>query len=528
MSLRQRMNRQIALLFITLFTIIGALAVPATTSPDDGSADESPTNSPQLSVSQPRGTLVVALRADPESLDPYFVYHPSGFVVTEALYDSLVMADEQGAVVPHLATHWTVPDNTTLEFTLRDNVVFHNGEPFDAAAVKYSIERVLDDTLQSGLQSDFTVIKSVEIVAPDRVRLHLERPESSIMWRLSELAMLPPRYSEEAGPAGVSRRPVGTGPFRFVEMVRDSYIIVEANPDYFGAGSKPMPGVARVVFRIIPEDTTRVAELRAGNVHIIEQVPVDMVPLVTKAGAHVQAVATGRFFVAWFDANGEGPLADPRVRQALNYGIDTHNIVDALLHGFAVPIAAPFTPGTYGFDRDIEPYAYDPARARQLLAEAGYPDGFPITIDTTSNRLVEAQLLSGLLRDIGVEGTVRPLEASIFNTNWTAGKTGDLIVASWGAAGDPQRYLDMLVKSDGFLSQYSNSELDALLEESAVTLDPDARARLLSDIQRILHRDPAAIYLWSASDLYGVAPVVGNWRPRPTERLIIAGVTLAE
>lgn len=472
----------------------------------------------------PEGTLVVALRSDPESLDPYFVYHPSGFAVIEALYDSLVIADETGRIVPHLATEWTVIDDKTLEFKLRADVTFHNGEPFNARAVKYSIERVLDDSLQSGLQSDFSVIQSAEIIATDRIRLHLTRPESSLLWRLSELAIVPPEYAQKAGPAGMAREPIGTGPFRFVSMTRDSRVVVEANTDYFDGG-KPGPGVEQIIFRIIPEAATRASELRAGTVHIAEQVPVDMAPLITKSGATVEAVDTGRFLVAWF-ADGDGPLADRRVRQALNYAIDTEQIVDALIGGYAVPIGAPFTRGTYGFDETVPSYAYDVDRAKRLLAEAGYADGFTLTIDTTSNRSTEAQLLSALLQNIGVDVAVRPLEESIFNTNWTSGNTNELLLASWGGAGDPQRYLDMLVKSDGFLSRYDNAALDELLEKSAVTLDAEERLKLLSDIQHILHDDPAAIYLWSASDLYGVAPSVGNWRPRPTERLIVAGITL--
>lgn len=480
------------------------------------------------------GELIIGLRADPESLDPYFVYHPSGFAVMEALFDSLVMTDEHGAIVPHLASHWEIVDDTTIEFTLRHGVSFHDGTPFDARAVQHSIERVLDAELQSGLRSDFEAIERVEIVSPDRVRLHLLRTDSSILWRLTELAMVAP--GAEAGSAEASSAtdpigpidPVGTGPFRFVSRVRDSHVIVEANPDYFTTGAKPGPGVERIVFRIIPEDATRVAELRTGGVHLIEHVPIDMAPLVTRAGMGTVPVNTGRFFVAWFVADKGGPLADVRVRRALNFGIDTQAIVDSMWQGYATPIASPFTPGTLGFDETIKPYEYDPAHARRLLADAGYPDGFSLTIDTTGNRSVEAQLVSGLLRDIGINASVRPLEASIFNTNWTTGETGDLIVASWGASGDPQRYLDMLIKSDGFLSRYDNAALDALLDESRSTLDPEKRHALLSEIQRTLRDDPAALYLWSAVDIYGVSPAVHNWRPRPTERLIVSGIGLTK
>jgi peptide/nickel transport system substrate-binding protein len=471
------------------------------------------------------GTLYVGLRSDAESLDPHLVYHPSGFAVMEALYDSLVMADWDGAIVPHLAASWSFPDTSTIEFVLRDDVTFHNGEKFDAQSVKYSVERILDEELQSGLRSRFTVIESVEVLSPLRVRLHLARADSSILWNLTGLAMLPPGYGERVTAAAFSRAPVGTGPFSFVEWVRDDHITLAANPNYFEGGVKGQPGVAQVVFRILPEDATRTAELRAGGVQLIEKLPVDLVPTIEAAGMTAVPADTGRFSVAWIVSDEGGPLADKRVRQALNYALNTDAIITSVYKGYASPIASPFTPSTLGYDPSIKPYPYDPGRARELLAEAGYPDGFAVTLDTTGDP-TEGLLTAAALEEIGIQVTVRQLEASIFNANWTTGQTGEIYAASWGAAGDPQQYLDMLVKSDGFLSRYSDTRVDELLAESAVTLDTDARAVLLSELQQILHDDPAAIYQWSTADIYGVAPSVQNWRPHSTERLIVSGVSL--
>lgn len=473
----------------------------------------------------PEGTLYVGLRSDAESLDPHLVYHPSGFAVMEAMYDSLVIADWDGAIVPHLAASWSFPDDSTIEFVLRDDVTFHNGERFSAESVKYSVERILDEALQSGIASRFAVIESVEVVDSQRVRLHLSRSDSSILWNLTGLAMLPPEYGARVTAAAFSRAPVGTGPFSFVEWVRDDHITVRANPDYFSGGVKGQPGVAQVVFRILPEDATRTAELRAGGVHLIEKLPVDLVGTVEAAGMIAVPADTGRFSVAWMVADGDGPLADKRVRQAFNYALNTDAIIDAVYQGYASPIASPFTKSTLGYDPSIEPYPYDPERARDLLAEAGYADGFSVTLDTTGDP-TEGLLTASALEEIGIQVTVRQLEASIFNTNWTTGETSEIYSASWGAAGDPQQYLDMLVKSDGFLSRYGDERVDELLAQSAVTLDTDARAALLSEIQQILHDDPAAIYQWSTADIYGVAPSVQNWRPHSTERLMVSGVSL--
>ena len=231
---------------------------------------------------------------------------------------------------------------------------------------------------------------------------------------------------------------------------------------------------------------------------------------------------TGRFFVGWFVTDRGGPLSDVRVRRALNYAIDVKSVVQHLYGGRAVPIASPFTPSTLGHDPDLLPYPYDPEKARRLLAEAGYPDGFELTLDTTANRATEAQAIAGMLQEIGVRVHIRPLEASIFNTNWTTGDTGDIIAASWGAAGDPQTYLDLLVRSGGYLSRYSNPRADSLIERSAVLLDFDARREVLHELQRVLKEDPAALYLWSTADIYAVHPRVENFRPHVTERLVIS------
>ncbi len=477
------------------------------------------------SAQAPEGTLYVGLRADAESMDPHFVYHPTGFAVMEALYDSLVIADWDGTIVPHLASSWTIEDDTTIDFVLREDVTFHNGEKFNAESVKFSIDRVLDEELQSGLRSRFTSIESVEIVDQYRVRLHLTHPNSSILWNLTILSMLPAEYGQQISALGLSRAPVGTGPFSFVEWVRDDHITLDANPNYFAGGVKGQPGVARVVFRVLPEDATRVSELRAGGVHLIEKLPVDLVTTVENAGMVTAPADSGRFSVAWIVADSGGPLADARVRQALNLAINTDAIISAVYGGYALPIAGPFTPSTLGFDPSVEPYGYDPELAMELLAAAGYPDGFTVTVDTTGDP-TEGLLVAAALEEIGITTSVRQLEPSIFNTNWTTGETSEIYAASWGAAGDPQQYLDMLVKSNGFLSRYANVRLDELIAESAVTLDPAKRNELLSEMQQILHDDPAAIYLWSTADIYGLNPAVKNWRPHFTERLIISGVSL--
>lgn len=473
-------------------------------------------------------TLRIGLSAEPGDIDPHFASHPSAYAVLEAMFDSLVIADYDGAIVPHLAESWTVLDETTIEFALRPGVVFHNGEPFDARSVKFSLERVKEPALQTVLRAAFDTVAEVEIIDALTVRVHLSEPDSSLLWNLTRLAMIPAEYTQRVGDVEFGRRPVGTGPFQFVEWVRDSHVLVEANPDYFSGGLKGTPQVDRVLFRVIPERATRMAELRTGGLHLIERISADAVSLAQAADLHVVPADTGRFYVAWFHMKDDSPLADKRVRQALNYAVNTDAIVQVLFGGYATALATPFTSSTFGYRADLAPYPYDPAEARRLLAEAGYPDGLALTMDVTTGSAQIGEIVAGQLADIGVRVTLRPLEVSLFNAQWTSGRTGDLVGASWGAAGDPQAYLEMLVHSDGFLSGYGNPRADELIEASARTLDAGERLALLHELQQVLFDDPAALYLWSTADIYAHSSALVGWRPHPTERLIIGEATVLD
>lgn len=473
-------------------------------------------------------TLIIGLSNEPGDLDPHYAAHASAFAVAEALFDSLVIADYDGRIVPLLAESWTVLDETTIEFVLRRDVVFHNGEPFDARSVKFSLERAKDPAKQTALQAAFASVREVEIVDDYTVRIRLHEPDSSLLWNLTRLAMVPPEYIERVGDVEFGRRPVGTGPFRFVEWVRDSHVLLEANPDYFPGGLKGKPQVDRVLFRVVPERATRLAELRTGGLHLIERLSPDAVPLAERAGLHVVPADSGRFYVVWFRIREDSPLADRRVRLALNYAINREAIVQAVFGGYASPLATPFTPSTFGWRPDLAPYPYDPAKARQLLAEAGYGNGLTLTLDVTTGSAEIGQLIAGQLAEVGVQVVLRPLEVSLFNSNWVSGRTGDMVGASWGGAGDPQAYLEALVHSQGFLSGYANPRADALIEASGRTLDARARTAILHELQRVLYDDPAGIYLWSVADLYAYSPQLLDWRPHPTERLIIGEATLSD
>src|SRR5262252_1605966 len=339
-------------------------------------------------AAQTPNTLVVDTTADPGSLDPALVAQVSGFSVITSIFDNLIERDYSGALVPMLAESWSFPDPTTVEFKLRQGVTFHNGEPFNAASVKYSIERLLDPALNSPLAGGWPKTwQGTEIVDDYTIRFHFSAPEATIFDTLAQSAsMLPPNYYSSNSEDFLAQNPVGTGPFKFVESVRDDHTTLTRNASYWGTDTyKGTPLVQTVIFRPVPDAGTRMADLLNGTADMIFDVsPDDLSTLRGRAGDGYQIVtgnAAKLQFIEFMPKKATDPLADRRVRQALNYAVDVDAIVTNLLKGLGRRQSSPIMEGALGFDPGVAPYDYNPALARQLLADAGYPNGFSATMD---------------------------------------------------------------------------------------------------------------------------------------------------
>jgi peptide/nickel transport system substrate-binding protein len=506
-------------------TEAAATEAPATEVPP---TNVPPTEVPPTEEPAPVG-LTVGLSADAESMDPFFVNQAAGWSVVHALFDHLIERDFESEIVPGLAKSWTVVDETTLEFQLREDVTFHNGEPFDAESVKFSVERMLGEE-EAPNRGKFTSIDAVEIVDAYTVRFLLNRPDGTLFDSLtSRLAMLPPQYFEEVGPQGFGERPVGTGPFEFVEWVPDSHATVTANEDYWEGSYKGQPEVAQVTFRPIPEPATRAAELETGGIDVMQDVSTDQIATLEAAGMEVIPDIAYQLSYVFFKTDDETlPTSDIRVRRALNYAVDVPTIIDTLLGGYGEPIGSPIGPGYLGYNPEVEPYPYDVERAQELLAEAGYPDGFSSTMDTSSDgRTDVAQAVAGQLADVGVEMTVREVELGQFNQNWMGGTQSPMWRARWGNTPDPQS-IELFASCNGWISRYCNEEVTEKLEAARDTLDQEERAKLYSEASQLMHDDPLGIYLFTAAQIYGLNPRVENFRPSPLLGIIVSGVSVSE
>lgn len=465
-------------------------------------------------------SLAIDLAVEPQSLDPALTYQIDGWSVVHSVYDSLLQFGPDGTIEPLLAESFVQTEPLIYEIKLRQGISFHNGEPFDARSVSATLAHIVDPETASQVAQNFTVIESMEAVDDYMVRLHLSQPAP---WLPSQIApwfaMLPPDYI--ADPANdFANNPVGTGPFRFVGWDRGQQVRLEANAGYFAESPKGRPVAEQVAFRFVGEPSTRVADLLSGSAGLIRDVPIDQLEAVTDGGAEIVTLPISGS--AWVRVpNDIEPFSDPRVRQALNHAVDIDGIVQALLGGLGTRLATFYVPGGLGYDPDLAPYTYDPDRARELLAEAGYPDGFDTTLaypSTESSDLVVA--IAGQLTAAGIRTEAQPVELATYNSTWQDQEAAPLRFLTWRPLFDPYTLLSLIVSNTGFLSRYDNPEAQALVDAGAVEPESDARAAIYTELGHVLHDDPAAIYGYELVAVYGVAAGAPAWTPRADDFII--------
>ena len=463
--------------------------------------------------------LTIDLATEPATLDPAVVYDADSWSVVHSVYDALVQYGPDGELQPLLAESLEQTDPLTWEARLRPGVVFHNGEPFDAASVAFSVAHIQDPATGSQVAANFAVIEEVEEVEPLLVRFRLAAPAPWLPAQMAGwLAMLPPDYA--ADPSNdFAAEPVGTGPYRFVAWDRGREIRLEANPDVFGDSPKGNAIADVIRIRPVPDATTRVSDLLSGTSGLIRGVPVDQIDAVEEDAVLVAQPLSG---AAWVRVPTDvAPFDDVRVRQALNFAVDVDAIVAALLAGNGARLPNFFVEGGLGWDPGLKPYAYDPEQARALLTEAGYGKGFETAIEYAASEREEIVLaIAGQLEAVGIRAEVRPVETATFNATWTDLDAAPLRFATWRPLFDPYTLLSLVISSTGFLSRHDNVGIQKTLEAAAVEPDPSIREKLYRDLGRRLRDEPAAIYLYNLTGLYGVGSEVPAWTPRADDYLI--------
>ncbi|WP_319530669.1 ABC transporter substrate-binding protein [uncultured Cohaesibacter sp.] len=343
-----------------------------------------------------------------ESADVYFNTAREGLLLNHSIWDGLLYRDtETGEYKGNLATEWKWIDSTALELKLREGVTFHNGEPFNADDVVYTVNFVADTANGVKSQANVSWMDHAEKVDDYTVRIFTDAPfPAAEEFLAGPVAMYPNEYYAEVGPKGMALKPVGTGPFKVTELEPGKHYVLEKNENYFG-GPKGMAGVSKVDIRTLPDINTQIAEFFNGNLDFLWNVPADQAEKLDAMGKFeiVNAPAMRVGYVT-MDAAGrsgaDNPMTKLKVRQAVYHAIDRQAIVDALLKGSSTVIDSACSPVQFGCAQDLPTYEYDPEKAKALLAEAGYPDGFEIDFYAYRNRPY-AEAMMGFLNEVGIK-----------------------------------------------------------------------------------------------------------------------------
>ena len=481
------------------------------------------------------GTLTVAQRQDPQNWDPVDTFLLAWGGIASNIFDGLVRRDENLELQPGLAESWEVlDDGMRYRFHLRQGVTFHDGEPFDAEAVKYTFDRLLGEQGAKGpQQSNYTTIDHVEVIDPATVDIHMAQPDPVILTKLSGYGamIVPPDYIEEEGEKYFDLHPVGTGPFKFVGYDQGSRLTLEAYPDYF-EGAPELDGL---VFRFITEDSTRLAELQSGAVDILNNLAYSAIPTVESApNLEIVSVPGPTIYSLALKTAEPAATADVRVRRALNMAVDKQAIIDAFLGGRGTPISQLHGKESFGYAPDLEGYPYDPEQARALLDEAGVPEGAEMTIDyragnSTFNEVVQA--LTGFFGQVGLNVGLNPIEDGVFlNEIVPQGRTNEMFQFSWGGWTfdfDNTAYLSYHA-GEKWNPYGTSEEMNALLEKQRETSDVEEREEILRQVAELAHEQAYHIPLYVEDQIYAVSDRVENFIPAPDIRLRLVDVSVSE
>jgi peptide/nickel transport system substrate-binding protein len=443
--------------------------------------------------------VTIALAANVNTLDP----HKSATVGTDLsvishLYTPLLIRGPDLKLQPAAAASWKPVNDLTWRFDLKPNLTFPDGEKLDAAAVKWNVDRVLDPKTASRIKPWFDPIKEVRVVSPTVIEMVTKEPYPALPDQMSMFFLLPPKWASQNNPANAAQ---GSGPYDLREFKSGDRIVLQAKKNYQGG---PAPAFSTVTFRIIPEESSRVAALLAGEVDFVDGiVPGEIKRINDSRKATAGSVASTR--VAMIKYNNLKPpfKGNVKLRQALNYAVDRQGINDAVLSGTGVPSPCEvLTPAYFGFNPDLKPVPYDPKRAKALLAEAGYPNGLTLELEVPLGRYLLAQeitqAVAAQLGEIGVQVKLVEMEFGRWIDKYrNAGNMGQMsyIAQAWPTL-DADGMLSLFEPGNGY-AYYENAEFGKLVAQARSTTDHGKRLALYRQATQVMCNDPPQIFLFA-------------------------------
>jgi peptide/nickel transport system substrate-binding protein len=532
-----------ALFAALLLTACDGNQTASTADPADTTDTASDTDT---TTTQEGGTLIWARYGDADSLDPHRTTTTLSWQMFDQLYDTLLAFDDNGEIVPNLAQEWEVnEDGTAVTFTLNEGITCHDGTPFDANDVKYTADRALDDANPSVTSGAWGPIESVDVVDPQTVTFQFSSPFGAFLSFMADpfASMICDSNEEFGDQFGVSQA-IGTGPWQFVSWTRGDEIVLERNENYVRFGrpveNEGAPYLERLIVRQIPEAQTRLAGLQTGEVQLIVNPPLDDLDVVRddpNLELHV-AENTGQNFFFQF-TNSRPPFDDIRARQAVAYAVDVDAAIQTAFGDDLVQREkCPISRGVFANDQDFcdqFTYEHDPERARELLAEMGYSPEQPMEVilmtSTGDNRERMVQIFQSQLAQVGIDARLETMDIGTLNARvkqenerTTGTSTFDMMDWAWF---DPD-ILYQLWHSPGAYSGYQSDELDALLETTRTTVDPDERQAAVEEVMEYLLTNAVHIPLYTPGSLwvYATRQEVQGYKVGPFNRPVFNDVRL--
>jgi len=465
------------------------------------------------------GSLKIGLQADPVALDPHSTSLTATNHIVEHIYGRLVTIDAALTPKPDVAESWDIsPDGLVYTFKLRKGVKFHSGRPLVAADVKYSYERVLDPATKSTSTASLKSIKTIETPDDGTVKITLDKPNAAFL-----VALWSPNYAivakEDVQKNGdLTKVANGTGPFKFVEYVPNTRLVLERNADYWDTGK---PYLDRIEMIPIPDDTARSTAIRTGTVDFIEYAPSK--DLQTLKGDKTLTLAgdqnTNIRYLGFNLMKKDAPWANPKVRQAISVAMDRQAVVDAAFYGFATPTLTVFPPGYWATLETPVP-AVDAAKAKQMLADAGFPNGFKVTIKTWSSYpfLSNAALaVQDQLKAIGITADVAPEDNGTFIADNNS-KNYDMLVSGTSGYVDPHEimYSNFGTGLSSNNSGYSDADFDKLVGDGVAATKLEDRKKIYAQLQQKLLTDNPWVMLYIGSQYEAMKSYVKGYTHNPT------------
>lgn len=463
--------------------------------------------------------LTIDLAADAATLDPHVQWDTDSYSIYRNIFDNLVTRDAGGAIVPQVATAWHYADDRTVVFDIRSGISFHDGSPLTAEDVAFSVNRIIDPAFKSPQLSQYDQISSAEVTGPAQVTLHTKTPYPVLLAQLVKLSIVPKSAVQKLGDAEFNQHPVGSGPYRLRSWQHGVATTLEAMPGYW----RGAPPFASVVFRAVPDVTTRVADLRAGRADLVRGLsPDDAEALKTDRSVQLLTMPTER--VAYLSINAlAGPGRDVRVRQAIAMAVDRETLISALQQGYARPVAEVLTPANFGYTTDVPAWPFDPDAARKLVKAAGAEGA---TVQFISSPVYDRRLneaVQQMLADVGLKVDIVMMDQPSFlrRRQGPAEDAGTLSQGRWSCAcQDADGVIFPLFRTGSVWAKYSNPAFDALVDAARSTLDEGKRKQAYRDAFQILHDEVPGIGLFQDVALYGASPHL-RWTPTANEAMFV-------